>query len=98
LCTGTNISFKGLFDLMALCNASKITTLFCWETIEWSIAWRMSWLLSIFSGKQTITKDSAQSAQTKVVYDSSKLKNRLNFHFRSIRRNSSSHAVEGRLK
>ena len=61
-----------------------------------AIAWRMSWVLSIFTGKQTITKDSAQSAQAKVIYDSSKLKNSLDFHFRSIEE-SVKHAVEGRL-
>ncbi len=95
LCTGTNISFKGLFDLMALAMHRKSPPFFAGKLLS-AIAWRMSWVLSVFSGKQTITKDSAQSAQSKVIYDSSKLKNSLDFQFRSIEE-SVKHAVEGRV-
>jgi hypothetical protein len=58
---------------------------------------RVSWLLSLVSGHQTVTKESASSAQAKVNYDSSKLKNTLDFEFRSLE-DTAKHAVEGRLK
>jgi hypothetical protein len=60
------------------------------------LAWRVSSIIGWFTGKVTITKDSAKSAQSNVFYDSSKLISTLNFQFNSLE-DTIQHAVEGRL-
>ena len=95
LCTGTNISFLNLFQLIAKEMKIKPPYLFA-GTILSGLAWRVSSIIGWFTGKVSITKDSAKSAQSNVVYDSSKLISTLNFHFNSLE-DTIQHAVEGRL-
>jgi dihydroflavonol-4-reductase len=95
LCTGTNITFKQLFDVIAM-QMNKKTPFLVAKSFLSGLAWRVSWLLSFVTGHQTITKESASSAQAKVTYDSSKLKKVLDFEFRSLE-DTVKHAVEGRL-
>lgn len=72
LCTGNNIAFYELFKLIA--KEMKV------KPPQWKagrllsgIAWRLDSLIAVFTGKQTLTKESVQSAQSRVEYDSSKL-------------------------
>jgi len=96
LCTGTNISFKELFDTTCV-HMNRTPPRFLAGPILSGIAWRISALLSLFTGKQTVTKDSARSAQAIVKYDSQKLISKFNFEFTPIQ-NSLKHTVEGRIK
>ena len=95
LCTGTNTSFLNLFQLIAKEMKINPPSIFAGSFLS-GLAWRVSSIIGWFTGKVTITKDSAKSAQSKVVYDSSKLISTLNFHFNSLE-DTIQHAVEGRL-
>ena len=95
LCTGTNVTFKQLFDVTAKQMNKKAPFLVAKSFLS-GLAWRVSWLLSLVTGHQTVTKESASSAQAKVTYESSKLKSVLDFEFRSLE-DTVKHAVEGRL-
>lgn len=95
LCTGTNVTFKQLFDVTAKQMNKKAPFLVAKSFLS-GLAWRVSWVLSLLTGHQTVTKESASSAQAKVSYDSSKLKKVLGFEFRSLE-DTVKHAVEGRL-
>jgi nucleoside-diphosphate-sugar epimerase len=96
LCTGTNISFKNLFEIMAIGMKRKAPPFLAGRFLS-AIAWRISWVLSLFTGIQSVTKESANSAQAKVNYNSSKLINTLNFNFRSVE-DTVIHAIDGRIK
>jgi dihydroflavonol-4-reductase len=83
LCTGTNISFRDLFRLISKKLAVKEPTIFA-NRFMCEIAWRLASLLALFGKKATLTKESVQSSQAIVIYDSSKIKSALNFDFHSI--------------
>ena len=95
LCTGTNVTFKQLFDVTAK-QMNKTAPFLVAKSFLSGLAWRVSWLLSLITGHQTVTKESASSARAKVSYDSSELKKVLDFEFRSLE-DTVKHAVEGRL-
>jgi dihydroflavonol-4-reductase len=95
LCTGTNISFQNLFQLIAKELRIRPPYLLAGSFLS-ACAWRISWIISFFTGYQTVTKESAASAQAKVKYDSSKLRYSLSFEFKDIS-NTIKHAVLGRL-
>ncbi len=95
LCTGTNVGFKQLFVVTAKQMNKKAPFLVAKSFLS-GLAWRVSWVLSLVTGHQTVTRESASSAQAKVTYDSSKLKKVLDFEFRSLE-DTVKHAVEGRL-
>ena len=95
LCTGTNISFKELFDTTCV-HMNRTPPRFLAGPVLSGIAWRISTILSLFTGKQTVTKDSARSAQAIVKYDSQKLISKFNFQFTSIE-DSIKHCIECRL-
>lgn len=95
LCTGTNTSFLNLFLLISKEMKIKPPYIFAGKLLS-GLAWRVSSVVGLFTGKVTITKDSAKSAQSNVVYDSSKLISTLNFQFNSLE-DTIQHAVEGRL-
>jgi dihydroflavonol-4-reductase len=80
LCTGNNTSFKDLFHSLAVFFNKKPPHLYASKFLC-EIAWRLASLIAVFSKKSTITKESVESAQDKVVYDSSKLIDELNFEF-----------------
>ena len=95
LCTGTNVTFKQLFDVSAKQMKKKAPFLVAKSFLS-GLAWIVSWVLILVTGHQTVTKESASSAQAKVSYDSAKLKKMLDFEFRSLE-DTVKHAVEGRL-
>jgi len=96
LCTGNNTSFLNLFQLIAKEMKIKPPSLFAGKFLS-GLAWILSSFIGWFTGKVTITKDSAKSAQSKVIYDSNKLISTLNFQFKSLEE-TIQHAVSGRLK
>lgn len=84
LCVGENVPFKELLSKIAIGLHKKPPSI---NTPKWLIGltWRFSWILSTFRGKSAaITRASAKTAFNKMHYDSSKVKNTLNFEFRSI--------------
>lgn len=95
LCTGTNIAFKEFFDIAAKKMNKKAPSIVAKSLLS-GLAWRISWLLSFLTGYQTITKESASSAQAKVSYDSGKLQKVLSFNFMPLEV-TIKHAIEGKL-
>ena len=95
LCTGTNISFKELFDI-ACVHMNRKSPRFLAGAFLSGFAWRLSAVLYLITGKQTVTKDSARSAQAIVRYDSKKLISKLNFQFISIQE-TIKHCIDGRV-
>jgi nucleoside-diphosphate-sugar epimerase len=95
LCTGANMAFKQLFD-EACVYMNRKSPRFLAGKFSSSLAWRISALLSLFTGKQTVTKDSARSAQAIVRYDSKKLITFLSLEFTNFKE-TVRHTVEGRL-
>ena len=84
---GVNISFKELFNLIAHAfnkkpPAKKATPLMS------EIVWRLSYLSAKLKGKKSLlTKETARSAQTRVLYDNSKILNALpDFGFTPIQK------------
>jgi nucleoside-diphosphate-sugar epimerase len=96
LCTGTNVGFKQLFEEACVYMNRKPPRFFAGKVLS-VLAWRISALLSLFTGKQTVTKDSARSAQAIVRYDSKKLSSFLSFEFTDFKE-TVKHTVEGRIK
>lgn len=95
LCTGTNIKFKDLFEEMAKQLKVKSPTFFA-NRFLCEIAWRIMTLSRIFGKKPTLTKESVQSSQALVKYDSSKLIKTLNFNFHSLPE-TISYTISGKL-
>jgi nucleoside-diphosphate-sugar epimerase len=96
LCTGSNVSFKQLFEEACLYMNRKPPRFFAGKVLS-VLAWRISAFLYLFTGKQTVTKDSARSAQAIVRYDSKKLSSFLSFEFTDLKE-TVKHTVEGRIK
>jgi nucleoside-diphosphate-sugar epimerase len=84
LCTGTNMVFKDLFIHIA--RQLKVSPpKYLANRFMCEIAWRLASLIVVFTSKKaTLTKESVESAQNKVVYDCSKIKETLNMEFRDI--------------
>lgn len=80
LCTGTNVTFRELFHLISKKMKVKEPTIFA-NKFMCEIAWRLASLLALFGKKATLTKESVQSSQASVIYDSSKIKKALNIGF-----------------
>lgn len=96
LCVGINLPFKILLEKIAVALNKKPPTI---STPKWLIGftWRFSWLLSKFRGRSAaITRASAKTAFNKMEYDASKVKNTLNFNFRSID-DTIENTVKGRI-
>lgn len=75
LLTGTNTSFKQLFDLMSEALKVKAPSRLASPFLS-GLAWRLSALISLFTGKNpTLTKESARSAQRTTRYTSEKFLN-----------------------
>lgn len=73
LVTGHNMPFKEMFDRVCLEMKVNTPNKLAGPFLT-GLAWRLSWLLSKFSGKQpTITRESAASAQRNTLYSSEKL-------------------------
>ena len=79
-----NKSFKEIFFSMAISIGKKPPSIKIksWHT---SIFWRVSWLLSKFTGKEPLlSKSSAKSAHSISRYSSGKIEKSLNFQFQKI--------------
>ncbi len=85
LLTGTNTSFKNVFDIMAQKMNVKAPNKEAGPFLS-GLAWRLAKVQSWFTGKQaTLTKESARSAQQTTVYSSQKIVDYLpDFHFRTL--------------
>jgi nucleoside-diphosphate-sugar epimerase len=82
LCIGENLPFRKMTDEIADQMGKKRASI---STPRWLIglAWRISALTGLIRGKApAVTKDSAYSAFSKMAYDASKVRERLNFTFR----------------
>lgn len=72
LCTGTNVSFRQLFILIAQRLGKKPPRLFATPFLS-GIAWRLLAILELFGKKPTLTRESVDSSQQNVKYYSDKL-------------------------
>ena len=95
LCTGTNIAFRHLFEMIAREIGVKPPSIEAGPVLS-SLAYRMSWLAGLFTGKQALTRETAKSAQSTTVYDSYKLKKALDFEFTPLE-DTIRNAVRGRI-
>lgn len=97
LVTGTNISFKSFFDKVAIQIGVKAPSILAGPFLS-ALACNLSWFVSLFTGKRTLTRDSVRSAQANTIYSSEKLLHALeDFQFRSID-DTIENAVKGRIK
>jgi dihydroflavonol-4-reductase len=95
LCTGTNLSFKNLFELIAKEAKVKPPTIKAGKFLS-LLALRIDAIKGFFSGKRKLTKETVHSSMSISEYDSSKLKQTLNFDFKPIEE-TIQNAVKGRL-
>lgn len=72
LCTGTNVSFRQLFILIAQRLGKKPPRLFATPFLS-GIAWRLLAILELFGKKPTLTRESVHSSHQNVKYYSDKL-------------------------
>ena len=96
LCTGENVTFRELMTKIAIGLGKQPPSI---STPKWlvGIAWRIARIGALFSGrKATLTKDSANSSFKKIIYDSSKVQNTLNFRFKSLDE-TIDNTIKGRL-
>jgi dihydroflavonol-4-reductase len=85
LCIGENLPFRKMTDEIADQMGKKRASI---ATPRWLIglAWRISALTGLIRGKApAVTKDSAYSAFSKMEYDASKVRERLNYTFRTYK-------------
>jgi nucleoside-diphosphate-sugar epimerase len=85
LCIGENLPFRKMTDEIADQMGKKRASM---ATPRWLIglAWRISALTGFIRGKApAVTKDTAYSAFSKMEYDASKVRKRLNFAFRTYK-------------
>jgi dihydroflavonol-4-reductase len=96
LCTGHNLPFRTLFNLIAK-QLGKKPPRYPVSPVLMGFAWRISAVVSALTFRSpAITRSSAQSAFNEKQYDSSKLMRTLDFQFTPIEE-SVQHAVEGRV-
>lgn len=83
LCTGHPTSFHNLMNLLADEMGKKRPK---WKTnaLLSTSALFLDFLQGIFTNKRTLTKESIRTASSVTTYDSSKIKNQLQFEFRPI--------------
>lgn len=96
LCAGQNVSFRTLFNLVATQLHVQPPTIYARPFLS-GLARRFDYVKSFFTGKQTLTKETEQSAQTITEYDSSKLKQAIGIQFRSLEE-MTQNAIAGRLE
>lgn len=83
LCTGTNITFLDLFKVITKEMKIKAPSIYA-NPFVCGIAWRLAALLTLFGKKPTLTRESVQSSQAFVEYDSSKLCKTIDFQFHTL--------------
>lgn len=84
LCTGTNIRFYDLFQLIAKELKVKPPTIFA-NRFLCAISWRLLAISELFGKRPTLTRESVSSSQSHTIYNSSKLTQKLGFEFRDIK-------------
>lgn len=85
ICVGENSSFKNLFELIAVALNVKVPK-YKANWVMLAIAWRVEFLISKIQGREPkLTKDNTSSALEIIKYDSSLIKNELDYKFRSIK-------------
>ena len=96
LCVGENSTFKDLFDNIAKKLNKKESSILVKPWLM-GLTWRTMWIISKLTGKKSpITKETANSAFGKTIYDSSKIKKALKINFRTMDE-MVENAVNGRL-
>ena len=77
---GHNIKFSTLFEKIAVALKSTVPLkkIKIWQL---ELAWRLDWFAGIFGNKRRLFRSTARSAYAQVSYDSSKLKQDLNFTY-----------------
>lgn len=95
LCTGTNITFKEALYTMAEVMGKPVPSKLATSWMS-GLAWRLSWLKGLFTKNQTLTRESATSAQRKTSYDSTKIIKALDFEFRPFKE-TVEYAVSNRI-
>lgn len=96
LCTGQNVAFRTLFTLAATQMRVKPPTIYAGRFLS-GLARRIDYVLSLFTGKRSLTKETVQSAQAITMYDSSKLKAAIGIEFRSLEE-MIQNAIEGKIE
>ena len=97
LCIGENSSFFNMLTLVAQKLNKKAPSIKVSKFLM-KLTWLISGIVSKLIGeKPVITKETANSAFSNTIYDASKVKNTLNFQFKSLEE-SISNAVKGRIK
>lgn len=95
LVTGTNISFKDAFSLIAKKMGKKEASIYASPFLS-GLVWRFYAFMSIFGVQPTITKETAASAHRNTLYDSSKFTSTFKFTFRSFE-DTINNAIRGRI-
>jgi nucleoside-diphosphate-sugar epimerase len=96
LCIGENSSFANMLTIVAQ-KLNKKAPYIKVSKILMKLTWIISGIVSKIIGKKpVITKETANSAFSNTIYDASKVKNALNFQFKSLEE-SISNAVKGRI-
>lgn len=97
LCIGENSSFINMLSIVAQ-NLNKKAPSIKVSKFLMKLTWLISGIVSKMIGKKpVITKETANSAFSNTIYDASKVKNALNFEFKSLEE-SISNAVKGRIE
>lgn len=96
LCTGKNTSFKQLLSLIALKLNKKPPYIFA-NRLMCELAWRLASLIAVFKGSATLTKESTESSQSVVEYDTSKIQKALGVSFYPLEE-TIDFAVKGRIQ
>lgn len=95
LCTGTNVSFRELFNLIAATLNKKAPSVQAGVFLT-HLARIADGFKSIFTNKRVLTKDSVRSAHSITSYNSSKLLSAIDFQFTPLKE-TVENAVKGRL-
>jgi len=95
LCTGTNIGFRELFEMIAREIGVKPPSIEAGPLMS-ALAYRVAGIAGFFTGRLTLTRETARSAQSVTVYDSSKLEKAVGFEFTPLE-DTIRNAVRGRI-
>lgn len=95
LCTGSNVSFRKLFELIAEKTGAKPPSVKAGSFLS-NLARRADWFLSLFTGKRTLTRETVRSAQTVTTYSSAKLEKQIGIEFTPLEA-TIENAVKGRI-
>lgn len=95
LCTGTNVSFREVFNLIAASLNQKAPSIQAGKLLS-HFARFADGIKCIFTNKRVLTKESVHSAHSNTTYDSSKLLKAIDFQFTPLR-DTIENAVKGRI-